>query len=365
MPSTVVTRTALALAGRATDASRALLPAPLTDDDFAALLEIGGQHRLIGEMVAAVEDEVLPVTDAQRARLCEQHRQWMTQSLRVERVLLRVCARLVAAAVDVRVLKGAALARLVYADPAHRVFGDADLLVRAGDLETVRRVVCDELGGERPFPELRPGFDREFGKELLLRLDRVELDVHRTFVTGPFGLTIDLEHLFDHPTPFEVGGTELRTLGPNGLFLHACYNAALGDYPVRWGSLRDLLLVCERLDVDDQAVIAIARDWRATAVVRQAARTAIEVLDLGPMHVLSPLAELDVPRREERLLQSYLTTARSYRRALAALAVIPGVRARFRYARAIAVPSAAYLESRGWTKRRHVRRGLQRLRVQR
>jgi hypothetical protein len=83
------------------------------------------------------------------------------------------------------------------------------------------------------------------------------------------------------------------------------------------------------------------------------------------MHVLSPLAELDVPRREERLLQSYLTTARSYRRALAALAVIPGVRARFRYARAIAVPSAAYLESRGWTKRRHVRRGLQRLRVQR
>ena len=84
--------------------------------------------------------------------------------------------------------------------------------------------------------ELRPGFDREFGKDVLIRINGIELDIHRTFVTGPFGLTIPLEQLFASATPFAVGGRTLHALGGEEMFLQACYNAALGDRPVRWGS---------------------------------------------------------------------------------------------------------------------------------
>ena len=56
-----------------------------------------------------------------------------------------------------------------------------------------------------------------------------------------------------------------------GQFLHACYNAALGDYPLRLCSLRDVAMAGVRLDGDFDSVADLAREWKATAVVRRAA----------------------------------------------------------------------------------------------
>jgi hypothetical protein len=127
-------------------------------------------------------------------------------------------------------------------------------------------------------------------------------------------------------------------------------------------SLRDLLLVHEHFDIDDDTVAARAREWGATAVVQHAAGTTVELLALDSAHPLRRLAAEPVPRRESRMLRSYLSPARSYRRPLASLAVIKGLRARARYARALVAPSREYLLSRGWTQRGHVRRAIRRLR---
>ena len=53
------------------------------------------------------------------------------------------------------------------------------------------------MGGQRDQPPARPGFDRRFGKSFTyLMPGGVEVDVHRTFVMGPFGLTIELDDLW-------------------------------------------------------------------------------------------------------------------------------------------------------------------------
>ena len=103
-------------------------------------------------------------------------------------------------------------------------------------------------------------------------------NLHRTFVTGPFGLTIGLDELFTSRTEINIGTRPLLALSAEHQFLHACYNVALGDYPVRLCSVRDLLLCLQHLDVDLDQIVAIAARWNGTAVVQRAAAAAIETV---------------------------------------------------------------------------------------
>ena len=102
---------------------------------------------------------------------------------------------------DFRVLKGSAVAHIDFPDPGLRSFGDVDMLVRAGDFGRAVGVL-ETMGGRRRVPELRPGFDRRFGKGAVIKLPSdLEIDLHRTFVAGALGMTIDLDSLFKRKTP--------------------------------------------------------------------------------------------------------------------------------------------------------------------
>lgn len=360
--SEVANRLAIAVAGSHGRRLAGAPPRPLGPRDFTELIRVAERHRLLGALAEVVEAELLPVDDVQRRELTERHTSWLIHALRVERLLNRTATCAAAAGIDMRVLKGVALARLAYSDPAWRVFSDLDVLVPSERLDDMVRIIGRELGGVPAAAELRPGFNREFGKDTTIRVDDAELDVHRTFVTGPFGLTVDLAGLFADSTPFRVGDAEFLALGAGGLFLHGCYEAALGDWPLRLGSLRDLMAVHAAFTVDEREVLSSARAWRAVAVVQRAARLTADLLDLPLGHGLRRMAAIDVPRREARLLRWYLTPARGYTRPLASMIVIPGLRARLRYAGALVAPSAEYLRDRGWTQRSHALRAVGRLR---
>ena len=340
---------ALAVVARGSSSPLELPGDPVRDAIFFRLLGLAKYDRLVGAMAEALAAGDLPATDRQREALVAEHTAWLHHGLMVERLLLEVGDVFGESELEFRVLKGVALAHLVYGDPAWRVFGDLDILVPSHRFDDAVRLSVTQLGGAQQSPELRPGFDREFGKESLVRVGRIELDLHRTFVAGPFGLTIDLDRLFESSTTIEIGGRELAVLDPPAIFLHACYNLALGDHPVRLGSLRDIVQICAVYDIDAGDMADLAASWRATAVVERAARLATRDLRLEDDHPLARLSRLEVPNREARLLHSYLGSARSYQRALASLAVIPGVGPKLRYARALAQPSSAYRASRGWS----------------
>jgi hypothetical protein len=337
---------------------------PLSDDAFTALLHGAEHHRLVGFLGAAARDGAVALKGEQRAALEEVLEGWMAHALRVEALVLAMADVLEREDVSYRVLKGVALANSVYADPALRVFGDVDVLVPSADFSRVARVLESELGARRALPELRPGFDARFGREAMLRsATGLELDIHRTFVDGAFGLTVDLDDLFTLPRQFSLGRREIPTLPAPQQFLNACYAAALADWPPRLASQRDVVQLLEVDAPSSEDVLDLARRWRAEAVVARAVCGASEALHPQFTHPLSAWARDFRPTPLDRLLlASYRGPARGFTAHGAALLVVPGVAGKLAYLRAIALPQPAYLEQRGVSRGGFVRRAISRLR---
>jgi len=351
----------LSVAGHGLSHTTPRVPFSVPESVFDEFLGGLTTERLVGAAAEAYTDRALVLTSSQFDSLNRLHKDWLQQAVGVERLLIRFAELLRAEGIPFRSLKGVALAQVVYRDPAWRVFADLDVLVAADRLDEAVQLALRQLGGHRAEPEIRPGFDSEFAKDVLVHVDQIELDLHRTLISGPFGFTIGLDDVFAGSAPHRVGDVEVPALDAVSMFMHACYNAALGDYPPRLSGLRDLALVAVHLQIDRDVVADVARRWRATAVVRQAAEITVRELGLHASHPLSGLINLEVRRGQRLLLRSYETPARSYTRPLASAIVMRGVRPRWKFVRALVTPSREYLASRGWSLRSHAARARDRL----
>jgi len=344
-------------------------PSPDDDLGWSRAVRLAEQQRVVGLLAAAVADGAVEVSDRQLDRLAETHEAWCAHDLRLERTLLHAADALDAAALPFLVIKGPALAHRWYADPAHRLFGDLDLVVPSGRVREASAVLADVLGTSPP-PELRPGFDERFGKETLLRSPPspaspagIELDVHRTPIAGALGLAIPLEELFESPGEVLVGGRALPTPGPVPTLLLACYQATIADLPPRLIASRDVVQVMTMAGSPSAAeVVAAAARWQASALVAEAISSAPIRLGLatdpsrrGPLddwaHGYRPTA------RERLLLAAHRGPGHVYWRQLAGVVVLSGSGPRAAYLRALVVPQASYLTERRWKRRGHVRRG--------
>lgn len=104
------------------------------------------------------------------------------RSLGVDRVAGEVTAALEAAGVESLLVKGPAIAHLLYADGAPRPYADCDLLVRETDVPRAGRVLVS-LGFARAGDEDRAvRADELHAHTWLRRRDRAEVDLHWRFV---------------------------------------------------------------------------------------------------------------------------------------------------------------------------------------
>jgi Uncharacterised nucleotidyltransferase len=187
-------------------------------------------HRVTGHMVRALDDGAFAAKNDQQAAALEAHERALAVELPLERLLLTTMCQLDVANIPARVLRGPAVAHTVYLEPGLRSFADVDLLVRREDYDTALALLCAR-GARRRYQEPRKGFDRRFGKGVCLEIPGglgLEIDLHGTFVAGPFGLAVDTGALFESNTRFVLGGQELYGLDPEARFLDSCYQAALG-----------------------------------------------------------------------------------------------------------------------------------------
>jgi Uncharacterised nucleotidyltransferase len=337
---------------------------PLKHETFRGFLAQAEHHRLLGFLGAAVRDGALVVDPDQHAELEEKLEGWLAHALRIEALLLSTIEELERAGIDHRVFKGVALANSVYEDPSLRVFADVDVVVRSSDFAIAARLLDATLGTHRALPELRPGFDTRFGREAMLRSDAdLELDVHRTFVDGAYGLTVELDDLFVEPRVFALGARDVATFPPAHQLLSSCYSAALGDWPPRLASQRDIvqLIHVDAPSADD--VLDLARRWRAEPVVARAVSQAWAALAPQFTHSLVEWAHDYAPAAFDRfLLASYGGPARGITKRAAGVLVLPGISDKLAYLRAVAMPQRAYLERRGLSSGDHWRRAITRLR---
>ncbi|MGH3834138.1 MAG: nucleotidyltransferase family protein [Pseudonocardiaceae bacterium] len=339
----------LAVAGYALpEASRVFPQEPLGDESWASVLSAAHTHRVTGLLCAAIDGGALPATEAQVRQARAAHRSRTLRVLSLERELIAVVDLLAASAIETRVLKGTAVAHLDYSQPSIRSFIDLDILVRPADIDRAVQVL-GAAGFIRTLAEPRPGFDRRFDKGMtLVSPARYELDLHRTFVLGPWGVAVDLDALWDCGQEFTVAGRSLRALSRANRFMHACYHAALGDWPLRLASLRDVAEMLRGADQDGEALIRLASDWGVGAVVAAAVADARRLLGIVTTDELSSWAERYVPsRREAARLALHTHPDKTFAaQALATLRVIPRLRDKAAYLRALLLPDLQYTAGR-------------------
>lgn len=329
-------------------ASRLLPSEPLGQDAWAELLVAARAHRMFGFLRQAIDAGVLPVSASQAQQARHAHRSGMLRVLMLEGQLLDVVDRLTAAGVEVRVLKGTAVAHLDYPTPGLRPFIDLDVAVRP---EAIGRSVGTlvDAGLVRFLAEPRPGFDRRFDKGVTLRHPAgYEVDLHRTFVLGPWGLRVDLDDLWDAGQEFSVGGRTLRALSAHNRFLHACYHAALGDWPLRLISLRDVAEMASALEPDAARLRDRAARWGIEAVVAAAVADAWRLLGLTTGSDLVRWARhYPFSRREVADLALYTHADKTFAaQAVSSLRAIRGLRDKAAYVRALTLPDRAYTAGR-------------------
>jgi hypothetical protein len=267
-----------------------------------------------------------------------------------ERNLIEVVDLLETAGIEVRVLKGSAVAHLDHLDPSFRASADHDLLVRGHDVDAAVSLLV-AAGYRRELPERRPGFDRSFAKDVTLeRLDRAEVDLHRLPLAGPLGLALDLEALWSDTSSFEVAGRTLTALGPTGRFCHAAWSLALTDPEPRLVPALDMVAINIAHGIDRQRLDALAPPGRGQAAIALAVEVSARLLGRAD---LLPGAWRPASRWEERAISTYPGLGGSKTRYLMSGArSIPAWPARFRYLGALVAPSRTYRSARRARHRR-------------
>lgn len=338
---------AAAVAAWGLPTAHVLPKSPLSNEEFHATLSHSIHHRTLGMLTAATRDGAFAVTPEQREQVEADAQSWLAHAIRVERLVARIYETLSDREITAIALKGLALAHTSYPDPAWRVFGDVDLLVKSRNFTEAARIVAGEFAGVRAQPELRPGFDDRFGREILVRVEPIEVDLHRTFVDGALGLTIALPDLFVEPEPFTIGGKAFLALSPPARLLHSAYASVLSDWPPRLVAQRDVAQMALHTAPDLDTVLTLARRWHGESVLAAAAHASWSALRIT---VRPPIIEWADDYRASRLdrllLASYRGPARGYTSQAATLLVLPGLRDRAAYLRAIALPSREYREAR-------------------
>lgn len=329
----------------------ATVEAPATPFDDAAFDTMLGEavaHRLTGYLLWSANDGRLRLTDDQLQHAADVHDGALAVCLRLERLLLDVHGLFAAAGIEIRVLKGPAIAHLDHLDPAVRTFGDIDVLVRSEDWERACATLTD-AGHRRRYHEPRPGFDRRFGKGVcFVTPDGYEIDLHRTFTSGPFALRIELDDLWADGQTFELGSTKVTALSREHRLLHACYHAALGSWPPQLSPLRDVALLALDHRTDHQRVIDAAVRWGGGAVVARAVQGAWSRFEIGDVVGISAFADrYRYSDDDERDLAASGGAERSYpAQAAASIRAIDDPRDKVAYARAMLFPERSYIESR-------------------
>lgn len=340
---------------------------PLDASGWSSLTSRVRAQRLSGLLVESIASGSLPTTPTQAEAAAEAHFHAACDSLRLESGLLGVVETLQAAGVQARVLKGSAVAHLDYPDPAQRLFGDIDLIVRSEQFDDAVAVLS-ENGNHRRYPQPRAGFDRRFSKGTSFRTaDRLEIDLHRTFVMGPYGLRVDLDEVWRTESRFELAGRSLSALDNEVRFVHACFHAALGDVVPRLVPQRDVVQMLLSNRVDVARVRSIAQHWQAEPVVARAVAYAWQTLRIADVTALSSWAHRYVPSdRAQRELAVYTDLNGSYAaKSLAAIRALPSVRDKAAFALCLTFPERAYVTGRHSGPRDRWQRGLRALALRR
>lgn len=258
-------------------------PAELSDTTDARWQMIARIDRLAGLLWSAIDAGHVIADDDTADQVVDIWHSQLVASVAVEALVVRTAEVLDTANVTWRLTKGAAVAHLDYQDPALRPFGDADILVHPADWDRAVDALLAS-GCQRQVPEVEPGWDARFGKGATLETpEGFEVDLHRRFAIGRFGVRSHMNDLYGDGDSITLAGRRIPTLDGHGRLLHSAHHAALGGFR-HYRAHRDVAQQLLVTEVDWRRAVDIARAWRAEAVLARAIIDTWRVLALDVEH---------------------------------------------------------------------------------
>ncbi len=322
------------------------------------LLPLAGAGGVAATLYAATRDMPLPI-DVQEA-LAQAFYATAAANTRGLHQLAQVGAALAAAGAPLLLLKGAALAEALYADPALRPFGDIDLLIPHASLPACRDALL-RLGYAPAEVEHQPGAGLAYRNEesfLPPAADLAPVELHWHLLDVPYYLRrVPVAWFWEHSEPRTIAGQPFRVLTPEANLVYLPAHLALHHQFQGLRSLLDLaLLIVKHGDrLDWAGVFAAARAFELLAALRQT---------LERLAQCWPSLPLDGPRQQAHALRPTRTDERLFRLLSAAsrsatldfyttLVSLPDAAARARYAWFNLFPQPAYMRERykvaaGW-----------------
>lgn len=257
-------------------------------------------------------------------------------SLAVDRVAADVVTGLDRRGVPSILLKGPSIVRFLYGDGVARPYGDVDLFVSRGSLDTAQETLV-ELGfryggeGDRPTPDLPGRLAWERGSALV--------DLHTNLVGCEVPDNEAWSVLHAHTEQLAVGGRELAVFDRKALALHVVLHAAQHG-PSSPKALQDLtrLIDC----ADDRllaSALALARDLHAVEAFELGLR-----LDERGSVIAHGFGLATTPSRRARMRAA---GAPAQAQAFEKLVEAAGAGRRLSFVRSRIFPSARYM--RTWT----------------
>jgi Uncharacterised nucleotidyltransferase len=205
-------------------------------------------------------------------------------SLTLREALRAALDRFREAGLPVVVLKGVALAALVYPSPALRPMADIDLLVRRHDLGKAD-VLLRDVGFERKSPEVsdsRLWSDPPFGV-LYARpqgFPPIELQQHIISDAAMF-VRIPIEDFWKRSRHAQIESSEALVFNPEDLLLHlALHLAKRNEFVGQLRTLRDIGEVCKRYrgEIDWSQLVFEARGYRVSKYLYYSFRLARDLV---------------------------------------------------------------------------------------
>lgn len=186
------------------------------------------------------------------------------------------------------VLKGAALAHILYARPDLRPMGDLDILVAPAEAHRAQDVLCS-LGFEAPAIHERA---RRFHHHLPIATRRrhgivVNVEIHRDALSGTEPARMRLDGRRGPMREFAANGRRLRAFGHEDMLTHLCAHLLGPGDPIRLIKVADFVGYAARY--------AEEIDW---AALRRRRPRVVNALTL--MHHVTPLPETLAPLRPPR-----------------------------------------------------------------
>ncbi len=257
---------------------------------FDELATAAEQHGMEPLVLAHIERTGLAIPADLRARLRARQTQHAHAAAVRARVVADVARAMAQARVPFLVLKGAALAHLVYGDARLRPMRDVDLLIRKADAGRAHDVLM--RCGFRPSGSAVPS--RHHHLQAMAKTQEgatvtIELH-HELMVRTPFVEPRSYDDLIRRSQPFEWGGMSYQTLGCEDMLWHV-YAHAFVINTLRPGAIR-LLSVADLVHATEAWIDRI--DWARLRREHGRLLRALHVLhDLVPWspHVAEVLRE--------------------------------------------------------------------------